>query len=1087
MNIYRWCVYNPVTVNIMAVVIIVSGLYCSFRINAELFPEFSLDRVLVTVPYPGATPSEVEEGICSRVEEAIKDIEGIKEVTSSSSESIGVVVAEIETGEDVLYIKDKIKSAVDKITTFPEEAEEPVVTDLVMKRQVVNVALFADVSERSLKAMAERIEEEIREAKIGSDVVVQGLRNYEIAIEVSESTLRRFGLTFSELAMAIKRSSLDLPAGVIKTRSGEILIRTIGQKYTGREYEEVVVKANPDGSVVRLRDVARVIDGFEESDNKAFFNGKPSAILSVFKSERQDTIKVVKEVRKYVAERSKTLPAAFSMELFGDTSVLVQDRLDLLLRNGASGLALVFLTLAVFMDLRLAFWVSAGIPVSFLGTMVLLYFMGHTLNMISMFALIMALGIIVDDAIVVSEAVYKNMRDGMPPRRAAVEGLKEMLWPVMASVATTVVAFLPMVDIPGIMGKFIYVLPVSMISALLVSLLEALFILPSHLAHHVDVTVDENRITLLERFRRVVERILFGFIDNLYTPVLRFATEYRYITMAAGLAILFASVGLIAGGRVQLVFFPKMDSEVILANLTFPQGNPWEATHAAAVRVEKAAMALNETFRDQVKPGASLVKNIYTTVGQTLNMATGAGSSGSHLAMVYVELADLSKRSVKSEEINSKWRDIVGEIPGIESFETAGRQGGPGGKPIEVQLSGTDFTRLEAAAEYLKSRIEEYPGVYQVEDDLMPGKLEARIRFREGARTLGLTLMDLAGQVRQAFYGAEANRIQRGRDDVKVMVRYPEAGRISVNDILEMRVRTPIGGEVPFHDVATISIERGYSKISRTEGRRVIKVMAEVEESKANSNEVIADLNKSVVPEFRRLFSDVSLDYRGSQKDTRESMASLAVGFLIALLVIFGILATVFQSYIQPFIICFAIPLGLVGAILGHWVNNIDMAMMSLFGMVALAGIVVNNSIILIDFINIRVSEGMPLEEAVMSSGRARFRPILVTTLTTVAGLLPLMLENNFQAQFLIPMAISISYGLMFSTLLTLIYTPAMVMIFHDIRSLLCWVWTGEYADHLVDELRLVHDELLDAEHRDAFTHLGLPEDSLGGHAGHEE
>ncbi|PKK89824.1 MAG: AcrB/AcrD/AcrF family protein [Candidatus Wallbacteria bacterium HGW-Wallbacteria-1] len=1067
MDMYRWFVHNPVTVNILVIVTIVAGLLSAFSINAELFPEFSLDMIAVTAIYPGATPSEVEEGICIKIEEAIKDIEGLKEIKSTANEGMGSVVVEVNAGRDVLYIKDKIKSAIDKITTLPDDVEAPIVTDLTIKRQVMNIALYGNVDEKALKSMAQTLETEIRDAKIGSDVVIQGIRDYEITIEVSEATLRKYNLSFGDLAAAVKRSSLDLPAGVIRTGEGEILIRTIGQRYLGEDYEKIVVRASADGKTVKLKDIAKIHDDFEDTNVRAWFNGKPSAILSIFKSETQDSIKVAAEVTNFVARRLKSLPPGFQLEVFGDTSVMVRDRLELLLRNGFQGLVLVFIVLALFLDIRLAFWVSAGIPVSFLGTMILLKVFGQTLNMISMFALIMALGIIVDDAIVVSEAIYTNMRRGMSPKRAAVLGLREMLWPVMASVATTVVAFMPMMDIPGVMGKFIFVLPVAMISALVVSLGEAIFVLPCHLAFHVSVQSaddDSRRISLLERFRRMMEGFMEFFLDRIYVPVLKQCVNYRYVTAAAAIAILIATTGLVTSGRVGINMFPKMDSEILLANIQFPQGHPFDETLETARRMEASAGDLNNFFRDRVTNGGDLIKNIYTTVGQKVNFSTGAGSNGSHLAMVYVELAGVSSRNVKSDAILSAWRDMVGEIPGIESLEITGARGGPGGKAVEIELAGDDINEIEAATEFLKSSLAEYPGVYQIEDDLIPGKLEARLFFKDKARTLGLTLFDLASQVRQAFYGAEANRIQRGRDEVKVMIRYPQEGRVSINDILEMRVRTPVKQEVPFHEVADITLEKGYSQISRVDGRRVVRVMAEVDDQVTKSERVLSDFNERVIPRFRDKFQNISFAFKGGQQDSRESIMSLLKGFAVAFLIIYGIIATIFTSYTQPVVICFAIPLGLSGAILGHWLTGWDMAMMSLFGMVALAGIVVNNSIILIDFINSRVSNGMHFDQAVISSGKARFRPILITTLTTVAGLLPLMLEKSFQAQFLIPMAVSIAYGLIFATALTLVFTPAMVMIVHDIRSLINWIWNGVWSDPTAMELRAELSDRIEEE-----------------------
>lgn len=1059
MNLYRWFIFNPVSTNIMVVIILIAGIFCSAKINSELFPEMELDMVYVSVVYPGATPSEVEEGICQKIEEVVRDVEGVKEMSSTSAESMGSVVLEIERDQDVLVVKERIKSEIDQITTFPDEAEEPMVREITIKSHVINIALFGNVSPLALKKMSREIENELRDKSIGTDIVVQGLKDYEISIEVSEANLRKYGLSFSDISKAVQASSLDMPGGTIKTRAGEILVRTVGQRYSGQEYENIIVKALPDGSKLRVGDIADVRDEFEDVEITGLYNGKPAAIIGVYKSESQDSIREANKVKAYIKERIKTLPKAFTMEGFADTSRMVNDRLQLLLRNAFQGLILVFIVLSIFLDLRLAFWVAAGIPVSFMGTMVLLYMIGQTLNMISMFALIMALGIIVDDAIVVGESIYTKLREGISPKLAAYEGLKDMVWPVIASVTTTVVAFLPMMNMPGIMGKMMVALPIAMISALVISLVEAVFILPCHLAHNVDVKSGNLLFTGLTKFSNFIEENLFKFIDNYYTPFLKKATNYRYVTISVGIVFLMLAGSLFLSGKVKFTFFPNLDSETISASLAFPQGHPYDETYKTASYILEKAMLLNDEFKDSVSEGIPLIKNTYTTVGQQVSRR-GGSSRGSHLALVRIELVGVDHRSVNSETILSKWRELVGPVPGVESLEIKGFQGGPPGKPIAFELSGLEISKLEEAGEQLKKWIKTYPGTFEIEDNLSPGKLEARLFFKKNARNLGLTLSDLAMQARQAFYGAESNRIQRGRDEVKVMIRYPEDERISLDHIMNMRVRTPYNQEIPFHEVADMVIKRGYSKINRTESGQVVVVGAEVDTTTSNASQIISSIQKKYFDKIKSMYPGLKIQFDGKEKETMESMDSLKMGFGIVFLVIFGILATMFKSYTQPFVICFAIPLGFGGAIIGHYIAGVDVAMMSLLGMVALAGIVVNNSIILLDFVKIKIEEGMSIYDAVIMSGRARFRPILITTLTTIAGLVPLILESSFQAQLLIPMAVSIAYGLGFSTFLTLLFTPSMVMIFHDLRCFVFWIFNGEWRDSHVDELREAAKEL---------------------------
>jgi multidrug efflux pump subunit AcrB len=1052
-NLYKWFIYNSVSTNILVVIILIAGIFCAGMINAELFPELELEMVVVSVIYPGATPAEVEEGICRKIEDVVRDVEGVKEMSSTSSEGVGSVVLEIERNEDVLVVKERIKSQIDQIRTFPEESEEPMVREITIKSHVINIALFGDMSYPALKEMSRQIEDELRNRGIGTDIVVQGLKDYEIAIEVSEESLRKYSLTFSDIARAVRSSSLDMPGGTIKTSSGEILVRTIGQRYSGAEYENIIVKALPDGSKLRVKDIAKVNDGFEDIEITGLYNGKPAAIIGVYKSEAQDSIREAKKVKAYVQERIKTLPAGFHMECFSDTSRFVSDRLELLLRNAMQGLVLVFIVLSVFLDLRLAFWVAAGIPVSFMGTIAIMYLLGQTLNMISMFALIMALGIIVDDAIVVGESIYTKMREGLAPKKAAIQGLQEMLWPVIGSVTTTIVAFMPMMNMPGVMGKMIVALPIAMISALVISLLEAIFILPCHLAHNVNIQSKNIIFSGLSRLSNFVEEKLYYIVDNYYTPLLKRATKFRYVTICFGFVFLLLSFSLYLSGRVKFTFFPKMDSEGLTASLVFPQGHPYDETHKSAMHILGCAEKLNKVFEKDMTPGHKLVKNTYTTVGQQTSRRGGA-SRGSHLALITMEIAGVDHRSVGSEVILNKWRELIGPVPGVEKLEIAAFQGGPPGKPISLELSGLEISKLEKAAEYLKEKIALYPGVYEIEDDLSPGKLEARLFFKKQARNLGLTLSDLAQQIRQAFYGAESNRIQRGRDEIKVMIRYPENQRVSIEDIMNMRVRTAYNQEIPFHEVADVVIKRGYSTIKRTEAGQAVIVSADVDTAQANARNILTDLSKKHFDSLFALYPGLNIKFTGKEQDTMESMDALKLGFTLVFLVIFGILATMFKSYTQPFVICFAIPLGFAGAIIGHYIAGVDIAMMSLFGMVALAGIVVNNSIILIDFIKIKIEQGISTYDAVIQSGRARFRPIIITTLTTIAGLAPMMLESSFQAQFLIPMAVSISYGLAFSTFLTLLFTPSMVMIFHDIRCFFSWLFTGAWQDRTVDELR---------------------------------
>jgi multidrug efflux pump subunit AcrB len=1062
----NWSIKNNVTVNLIMIFIIMAGFFTVMKMRREMFPQFSLDMIVISVAYPGSSPEEVEEGICIKIEEEIQSIEGIKRLISTAREGNGNVLAELETGADVQKILDEIKAEVDRIDTFPEEAEEPVVMEIINQDPTISVAVFGDVSEKRMRQIAEKIRDDLLEAKMApnkglggiQDIIAAilkrfrfkqpesitqidlvGVRDYEISVEVSEENLRRYGISFDQVVSAVRAGSIDLPGGKIKTAQGEILIRAKGQLYTGREFEQIPLITLNDGTVVRLGQVARVIDGFEDLDIKTRFNGKPAAIVQVSRTSEQDIIEISKIARSYVETHKDKLPQDLEIAVWGDISTMVEGRIDLMLRNGLQGIALVFIALALFLNLRLAFWVAFGIPVAFMAAFMVLSSFDQTINMISLFAFIMTLGILVDDAIIVGENVYSHYSRGKAPTAAVIDGLKEVGGPVVMAVSTTVVAFSPLLFIAGIMGKFIAVMPMAVIIILIVSLGEALIILPSHLHHALTQSEKKSRrlTSWHERLQQKIEQGLQTVIERLYSPAIKYVVKNRYFTLSLGLGVLIISLGIIAGGYVPFVFFPKGESDWIVAEVVYPLGTPFKITEETIEQLETESFELNSVFSDFSQKNGKLVKNTFSIVGAIPRRDWKPPEYGGHVGQVWLELAASETReNISTHTILSKWRDLIGEIPGIDRFTFATLEGGPAGNPIEIQLSGQDFDHLKQAAAELKAEIATYPGTFDISDNFKPGKQEKKIRVRQGSRSLGITMRDLARQIRQAFYGEEVLRIQRNRDDVKVMVRYSNQDRSSLSGIEDMRIRTFNGQEIPIEEVAEVEAGRTYSVINRIDRKRTITVISDIDETIGNASVIVAELKTGFLPTFVQRYPGITYDFGGQEKRTSESLDSIKSGYMLAMMGIFLLLASQFRSYIQPVIIMMAIPFGLIGAILGHLVMGIEFTMVSIFGIVALSGIVVNDSLILIDFINRALGEGMDVKQAVIESGKARFRPVLLTSVTTIAGLFPLLLERSFQAQFLIPMAVSICFGLLAATVLTLLYVPALYLIVQDVINL---------------------------------------------------
>jgi multidrug efflux pump subunit AcrB len=1038
-----WFARNHVAANLLMLLIMVSGFMTILTIKVEFFPEMSVDVITVSVPYLGASPSEVEQGVALRLEEAVDSVDGIKRISSTSAEGFCIVTIEADEYADTKDVLDNVKAEVDRIITFPEETEKPIITELTTRQQVLNLVLYGNASEKVLKELANEVRDELTAKDNISQANVVAVRNYEISIEVSEENLRRYGLSFDQVAGAVKRSSLDMPGGSIKTSGGEILFRAKGQKYYGSEFEKTIVLTRSDGTQIRLGDIAKVIDGFEDSDVSTRFDGQNAAIIQVFRVGDQGALDISNTIIEYVENKQQSLPAGISIASWYDTSVMLRSRMNLLKRNAVIGLILVFLCLTLFLDLRLAFWTTMGIPISFLGAFWLMPVFDISINMMSLFAFIMSLGLVVDDAIVVGENIFSYRQQGMSPIPAAIKGVKEMAAPVTMAVLTTVFAFLPLMYTKGMMGKILRVIPLIVISVLMVSLVEALLILPAHLSTGKIARKNNSKKRRFGSMHLAIGTTLEKFINGPFVRLATAAVRLRYVTLACGIAIFLSTVGLIVGGYIKFTFFDAVEADNMIAMLTMPQGTPLEQTREIVKKMEAAAEQVRREV-DSLRPGQpSIFKHTLTVIGDhpTMRMqgpgsVSAGGVSAAHLAEVNVELLSGEQRGeISSVEQTNRWRQLVGEIPGADNLRFMSEFKSIG-EDINVELAHDDFDTLLAAVDQLKMILKDYQGVSDITDSFEPGKREIKLALKDTGRTLGLTLADLARQVRQGFYGEQAQRIQRGKHDIRVMVRYPEDERTSLADIENMRIRLPNGTQIPFNTVADVKYGRGYANIRRVDRKRVVNVSGDVDEEVANSEEINRDLAQNILPDLMRRYPGLTSRFSGAQRERNESLGSLRVNFVIAMLAIYGLLAVQFRSYAQPVIVMSAIPFGIVGATMGHLLMGFNLSILSLFGIVALCGVVVNDSLIMIDLINRERRSGIELGQVIRDSVTRRFRPIMLTTMTTFLGLLPMLLEKSLQAQFLIPMAISLAFGIVFATMITLLLVPSLYMILEDVKAL---------------------------------------------------
>ena len=1016
-----WMANNPVAANLLMLILLIGGILSYNIIKQEVFPDFELDMVSITVPYPSASPEEIEQGVILSVEEAVRGIEGVKKVESTAREGAGIVMAELLTGANRQKTYQEIKQEVDRITTFPENAEEPQVVLVSRKREVLTSVLYGNVSEKSLRELSEQIRDRLLQDPMITQVDLQGIRGLEISVSIPRDTLRAYELTLDEVAQQISAYALELPGGGVKTEGGEILIRVADRRDYGREFEDIPIVATASGTQIFLKDIAEISDGFEDTDYNSIYNGDPAIMLVAYRVGDETPLEVSQAVRKQMKALQPELPPGVHFSVMYDMSDIFRQRKELLLRNGLLGLGLVLVLLGVFLEIRLAFWVSMGIPVSFLGGLMFMPLMGLSINMISMFAFLIALGIVVDDAIVVGENIYDYHQRGFPPVKAAIAGVREVAVPVTFSVLTNVVTFLPMFFIPGFIGKIWKVIPSVVISVFLISLFECLFILPAHLGH--SKPGGRTRIgSWVHTRQQQFSHAFSAFIQNRYGPFLVRVIQHRYLTVAVGLGILFVTMGYLISGRMGMEIMPKVESDFAVVTAVLPYGSPLSATENVRNLLLDAAAEINAEYDGKALAG------VYAGIGGEHN-----GVGGSHVIQIYADLPELDHRPLGTRDLTDLWRKKVGSIPGLLTLQFTSDHGGPGsGASLTIELSHSDHTLLEKASADLAAELSRFPNVTDIDSGFSAGKPQLDFHVLPVGLKMGLTGRSIAMQVRNSFYGAEALRQQRGRNEVKVKVRLPEEERVSEHDITEFLVHTPTGQDIPLAEVAEIERGRAYTQINRRDGRRTVNVTADVipqKDSDAVLNSVIAD----TIPILQERYPGLSYSLEGKQADMRDSMSVLYVGFALALLGIYAMLAIPFKSYIQPLIIMISIPFGVVGAVIGHLIMGYSLSLISMMGIVALAGVVVNDSLVFIDFANRKRREGLSVFDSVTEAGVRRFRPIMLTTLTTFCGLAPMIFETSMQARFMIPMAISLGYGILFATLITLVLVPSLYTIVDDV------------------------------------------------------
>ncbi len=1024
---------NGVAANLLMAALLLMGLVSCPGLVEEGFPSLSFDAVEVSVPWPGATPSEVDDSIVSRVEEAVSGVDQVWEVSSIAAEGVASVIVEVDADGDMQRALDDIESAVSGIEGLPADSERPRVREMTNRQSAVRLVLHGDVPERILKTLALRVEDSLTALPEVSFVTVAGIRDDEISIEVPRARLRALGLTLADLAGAVRAGSLEASAGAMDTSDARLRVRTLGRSLTQQEFEDVVVLSRSDGTVVRLGDIAEVRDGFKDVDMVARYNGEPAAFVEVWRTSDESVLEIAAVVLSHVDEVRASLPPGVSISVLNNDALSYRERLNLLLKNGALGLMLVVLALGLFLEIRLAFWASVGILVSGIGALAALLLAGHSLNIISLFAFVLAIGVVVDDAIVVSESIYRERRRGLPGATAAIRGALRVRTPVIFAVLTSVAAFFPMIFMPTGIGDILSAVPVIMIAMLLISLVESLLVLPNHLSHLPDPgrTVTNRLESAVLRVQRGADRRLAWFRDGPLNAALEAVTRQPTVALATAVGVSIVTIGLIPAGVINIRLAPPATGDIVSARLEMPEGTPAATTLAIAEELDaagrRALRALNEG-----RP-SELVGTVIT-----LGVPTRAPGGGvqrepsvnpqSHIAAVEIKLVNVEQREMNADELARRWREEAGPLPQATGL-TFSSELMELGRPVEIAISHPDPDRLAPIGDGVVAGLNSLEGVFDIRSDHVGGYQEVQLALKPEARTLGLTLGDLSSQLRSMVYGEEALRVPRDREDVPVLARLPEAERDAIADIENFLVQAPGGAVVPLERVASLGVDQGPATIRRRDGERIVTVSADVDFAVVSGAAVIEALEGGALADVLERDPDLRWSVAGQQEQQAESFGALNRGFMMALLVIYALLAIPLGSYTKPLIVMAAIPFGIVGAILGHLVLGLDLDTTSITAMLGLTGIVVNDSLVMIDAVNRRLKAGEAPRTAIVEGAKSRFRPILLTSITTFLAFVPLLLEPSIQAQFLVAYAASIGFGVLFATFVLMLIVPALTSV----------------------------------------------------------
>jgi len=1021
---------NGVAANLLMVFFLVAGGISAFTLNQQVTPDINLGIIEVRVPYPGASPEEIEDAIVQPIEERIRGLQGIRTVRATAAQGVGVVLAELQLGANPDQKRDEIQAEVDRITSFPGQADEPIVQELTNRTRVLAVALHGDAPERALKEIAYRLEDELSLLTGVSLTEVTGVRDYQISIEISRDRLRAYDLSLPQLAEIIRANSLDLPAGDIESDAQEVVIKVEGENEVYRDFAELVVIATDDGAVVRLGDIAEVEDGFAETALSNRLDGDNAVFVEVYGGESARVLDIAGRVENHLDDEFRaTLPAGVEALIWRDQAEQLQSRLNLLLKNAAIGFFLVVVALTLFLHPKLAFWTAVGIMLSVVGTVAVMVLLDVSINQLSLFGFILALGIIVDDAIVVGENVYATQETGKAGLEAAVAGTRRVAKPVIFAVSTTIAAFLPLLFLPGSIGKFLVDIPTIVISLLALSLVESLLILP----HHLSGRRGEGRRGRLrrgmDRVREGVDRRLRRFTDGPLQRALYFAVRSPLAIVAGGLACISIAVSLVMAEFIRFEFFPTIESEYVLSAFTLPAGATGGQTRELADYLAESARTAGTALAEE-EGIDNPIRRIHVNVGQSRPSGNGGPDQGNlgitraNQGYVQVQLSDANSRELSATAFRDRWRETAVDLPRLQEISFSASLVGFGAD-VQIQLSAGDERALDGAVANLKQALGQQSGVYNVRDDQNAGQREVQVRLRPEGRVYGLSLTELARQIRGAYFGVEALRVQRDEEEVRVYVRLPEDERDSLGDLRDYRIRPPGGGEIPLSRVADIDFDQEPTTITRKDGRRIITVLADVDPALATSNQIVNRVRNNTLPELREQYPDLRVSYGGEQEEQRTILPALFRNVVLALFGIYFLLAVSFRSYVQPLVVMSAIPFGVVGVLLGHLLLGLDVTFLSVFGLIGLSGVIINDSLVMIDFINENRRNGMDTDEAVVEGAKSRFRPILLTSLTTFLGVSPLILEQSVQAQFLVPVAVSLGFGVVFGTAILMLFVPA--------------------------------------------------------------